>query len=152
MSSNKSIKEQMIKIYGAECFIDKLNLRQDKDRKYTGKAQLKKMKQLTYHHIQEKSKGGKATLENGAILSVENHEWFNKQSPEKQAEMNRAFQEYKMGFAEFTGEGVKQVGKIDIDMSDCMTIKLESNRETTKQRRAREKRELREILEDLDYE
>ena len=42
--------------------------------------------------------------------------------------------------------------KIDIDMNDCMTIPLENNRETTKQRRAREKRELRKELEELDYE
>ena len=29
------------------------------------------------------------------MLSTENHEWFNKQSEEHQAEMNRKFQEYK---------------------------------------------------------
>ena len=42
------------------CFIDKLHLRKDTDRKYTGKAQYKRMKQLTYHHILEKSKGRKS--------------------------------------------------------------------------------------------
>lgn len=152
MSSNKSVKEQMIQIYGAECFIEKLHLRKDKERRYTSKGQLKRMKQLTYHHIRMKKDNGKTTIENGALLSAENHAWFHKQSEEKQAEMNRAFQEYKMSFAEFTTEGIKQAQKIDIDMSDYITIPLENNRETTKQRRAREKQELKKELEELDYE
>lgn len=54
--TNKEAREELIKIYGAECFIDKLHLRDDKGRKYKGKSQHKKMKQLTYHHIKEKSK------------------------------------------------------------------------------------------------
>lgn len=100
--TNRQAKERLIQLYGAECFIDKLKLRKDdKPRHYTGKAQMKRMKKLTYHHIQEKRNGGKATVENGAILSAENHEWFNKQSPEKQAELNRKFQEYKKCSIEF---------------------------------------------------
>lgn len=152
MSSNKSVKEKMIRIYGAECFIEKLHLRKDKERRYTGKGQLKRMKQLTYHHIKMKKDGGRATIENGALLSAENHAWFHKQSPEKQSEMNRAFQEYKIAFAELTTEGIKQAQRIEIDMSNCMTIPLENNRETTKQRRSREKRELRREMEELEYE
>lgn len=100
--TNRQAKERLIEIYGAECFIDKLHLRQDNTpRHYTGKAQMKRMKQLTYHHILEKRNGGKATVENGAILSTENHEWFNKQTPEKQAELNRKFQEYKQCTVEY---------------------------------------------------
>ena len=34
-------------------------------------------------------------MENGALLSAENHEWFNKQSKEAQREMNELFQKYK---------------------------------------------------------
>lgn len=68
-SSNKRAKERLIELYGPECFIDKLHLRKDRDRRYTGKGQYDKMKQLTYHHIVEKCKGGKATVENrGTII------------------------------------------------------------------------------------
>lgn len=96
MSSNKKAKEELIRIYGAECFIEKLKLRQDdKPRRYTGKAQMKRMKQLTYHHIKMKKDGGKATQENGAVLSAENHAWFHQQSEQSQAQMNAIFQEYK---------------------------------------------------------
>ena len=56
MSSNKRAKERLIELYGDECFIDKLHLRKDGERRYTSKGQYKRMKQLTYHHILEKSK------------------------------------------------------------------------------------------------
>ena len=53
MSTNKRAKERLIELYGAECFIEKLHLRIDKEpRKYTSKGQMKRMKQLTYHHRQ----------------------------------------------------------------------------------------------------
>ena len=94
--SNKSAKQELIRRYGKECFIEKLHLRKDdKPRRYTGKGQMKRMKQLTYHHIRMKKDGGKATVENGALLSAENHQWFHQQSPQAQGYMNALFQEYK---------------------------------------------------------
>ena len=61
--SNKKIKEKMIELYGPECFIEKLHLRKDSTpRKYIGKNQMKKMKQLTYHHIQEKKQRRKSDI------------------------------------------------------------------------------------------
>ena len=90
--SNKKAKEKLIKLYGEECFIEKLHLRKDTEpRRYTSKGQRKRMRQLTYHHIKERQHGGKATVANGALLSVENHEWFNKQSKESQKQMNELF-------------------------------------------------------------
>lgn len=73
-----------------------------------------------------------------------------KQTPEKQTAMNKAFQQYKMTMAIVTTAGVQQAREIEFDMSDFITIPLERNRETTKQRRAREKRELRKEMEEID--
>lgn len=95
MSSNKAVKERLIARYGAECFIERLKLRDTSGLKYTGKNQYKRMKMLTYHHIKEKSKGGKATIENGALLSAENHQWFHQQDRADRERMNNAFQELK---------------------------------------------------------
>ena len=53
------------------------------------------MKELTYHHIKEVSEGGETTIENGALLSLENHIWFNNQPKEVQDKLNKKFQEYK---------------------------------------------------------
>lgn len=119
---NKSAKQALIRLYGAECFIEKLHLRPDTERKYTGKAQYHRMKQLTYHHIQERSKGGKATIENGALLSAENHEWFNKQSKEKQAEMNAKFQEYKASFKINCATLVPTPKEIKIDKPELVEL------------------------------
>lgn len=151
MSSNKKAKEELIRLYGAECFIDKLHLRiDDKPRVYTGKAQYKRMKQLTYHHIKEKRNGGKATKKNGAILSVENHEWFNKQSAEKQAAMNRAFQEYKRRVDE------QREGKTEckVELVDDLNLSLEVKavffepQELFKEEKEKERQERKRRIED----
>lgn len=129
MSSNKKAKEMLIKRYGNECFIEKLKLRQDKGRVYKSKKIKEKMQQLTYHHILEKKNGGQATVENGALLSAENHAWFHKQSQQSQAKMNGIFQEYKrqvdLGVAVLVPQiGVIQKQKLDISMQSCMEIEI----------------------------
>ena len=144
MSSNKSAKEKLIALYGEECFIDKLHLRKDTERTYTGKAQYKRMKQLTYHHILEKSKGGRATVENGALLSTENHEWFNKQSKAAQAEMNRLFQEYKKC-------NVVLVDSLEDLGIEVKTTIFDIPEEKQKYNRAKTKREFQRMIdEELD--
>lgn len=145
--TNRQAKERLIQLYGAECFIDKLKLRKDdKPRHYTGKAQMKRMKKLTYHHIQEKRNGGKATVENGAILSAENHEWFNKQSPEKQAELNRKFQEYKKCSIEFV-EGLDT----EIEIKETIFEPQELFKKK-KQDRDKVKRKERKVMQALKKE
>ena len=149
MSSNKSAKEALIRIYGPECFIDKLGLRKDKERKYTGKSQYKRMKQLTYHHIEEKSKGGKATIENGALLSEENHIWFNKQSEEAQRQMNEAFQEYKRRVDEMQECKIELVDELDLGIKVKYTeISFSEPKREKKFNRAKEKEEFRRRVEE----
>ena len=99
------------------------------------------MKQLTYHHIRMRKDGGKATRENGALLSEENHIWFHKQSPTTQNYMNALFQEYK-----------RQVDECRIifveDIDTPFTIKTVefSVNEKGQYNRAEKKREDRELI------
>ena len=150
MSSNKKAKEELIKYYGAECFIEKLHLRKDDTpRKYTGKGQMKRMKQLTYHHIKMKKDGGEATRENGALLSMENHQWFHQQSAQAQGYMNAIFQEYK-----------RQVDECRVVFTDDLNVPFEvkaidfSIDERGKYNRAEQKQEdqkiINEYYEDLE--
>lgn len=157
MSSNKKIKDRLIELYGPECFIDKLHLRKDKKpRKYTSKGQYKRMKELTYHHIKERRNGGKTTVENGALLSNENHEWFNKQSDKAQRQMNELFQQYKrlinIGIV-VNGETLVEKS-IEIDMSNFIEIPvIETTEEIRKKyNRAEEKRKWKKEIEEEDYE
>lgn len=142
--SNKSVKQELIRRYGKECFIEKLHLRKDdKPRRYTGKGQMKRMKQLTYHHIRMKKDGGKATVENGALLSAENHQWFHQQSPQAQGYMNTLFQEYK-----------RQVDECAVVFVDDLELPFEvkpiefSVDEKGKFNRAEEKRKTQKIIDE----
>ena len=72
--SNKRAKELLIKRYGNIDFLDELKVKIPESKTYKSKGQLKRMKQLTYHHIFEKQYGGQATVENGALLTAEHHE------------------------------------------------------------------------------
>ena len=79
--------------------------------------------------------GGKATEENGALLRNMNHQWFNRQSKERQEEMNAMFQEYKRTYngtrririAQVTTEAITPVAEIDLPEieEDCIEIDLE---------------------------
>lgn len=142
--SNKEAKQRLIKLYGAECFIEKLRLRKDTEpRRYKSKGQRKRMKQLTYHHIQERSNGGQATVENGALLSTENHEWFNRQSKEAQRQMNELFQRYKNSVE----CSVEFVDNLETDFSIASVIIVPAELEK-KYNRAKEKRAWRKQVEE----
>lgn len=140
---NKSAKQELIKRYGEECFIEKLHLKENPVLKsYTCKEQ-KKLKQLTYHHIKMKKDGGKATVENGALLSVENHEWFHQQDPCLQDYMNAMFQEYKKQIDSINGvDKKKPSNKIKVRAS-VMTI---DERGIMKFNRAKEKQNERKMI------
>lgn len=143
--SNKRAKERLIQLYGAECFIEKLHLRKDTEpRKYTSKRQRKRMKQLTYHHIKERRYGGKATIENGALLSEENHIWFNEQSKEAQKQMNELFQQYKASVK----CKVEFVDNLDTRFSIASAIIVPSELEKEHYNRAREKRAWKKQIEE----
>ena len=143
--SNKKARKKLIKLYGAECFIEKLHLRKDTElRQYTGKGQYEKMKQLTYHHIREKQHGGKATVENGALLSEENHIWFNEQSKESQKQMNELFQKYKAS----VGCKVEFVEELDTRFSIASAIIVPEDLEKDHYNRVKEKREWKKQVEE----
>lgn len=144
MSSNKSAKQKLIELYGPECFIDKLHLRHDKNRTYKSKGQLKRMKQLTYHHIKMKKDGGKATVENGALLSVENHAWFHQQPYKSQKKMNAKFQEYKRCKIEFTDD----VPEINIRYAIISPSDISRSIEKERKRDKKEFEKLRKEYED----
>ena len=144
--SNKKVREELEKLYGAECFIEKLHLRKDdKPRRYKSKGQMKKMKKLTYHHMVQFSQGGKATIETGALLSNENHVWFHKQSKSMQECMNAAFREYK-----------KQVDECRVTFEDIMDVPYEVKvdifyvDEKARYNRVNRKREDREIIKEWE--
>jgi len=161
MSSNKTVREELEKIYGEKCMMHeglKISGYKYCKVKYKGKAIEKQLKhQLTLHHIKPLREGGKTTVDNGAVLCRGCHSFLEETSPEKRMQLNRALIDYKLSIAEVTTKGVQQAHNIDIDMAECMIIPLVENDKnrrikTNKQRRTKEKEELRRKLEDLNYE
>lgn len=148
MSSNKSAKEALIRRYGNKCFIERLHLRDTTGLKYKGCGQYRRMKQLSYHHIVEKSKGGRATIENGALLSTENHEWFHKQSKADQQRMNKMFQELKrkIDYEECRVEEVEEI-KCPFE-ADFLEIDIRVREKENE--RKQEKRELQRLKKEYE--
>lgn len=148
MSSNKSAKQALIRRYGNQCFIERLHLRDTKGLKYTSCGQLRRMKQLTYHHILEKSKGGRATIENGALLSEENHEWFHRQPKEAQRVMNNMFQELKrqIDYQECNVEFVEEI-KCPFE---AQFLEIDIRQREREKERKEERRELQKIKKEWE--
>lgn len=111
MSSNKGAKNKLIEIYGEHCMfarariaerIEKMGgIRTYKsyvaEKKFKGK---KIAKQLTYHHLVHKSDGGKATVENGALVDATAHAYLHS-LPRKQEEIiNNMLRAYKINVLE----------------------------------------------------
>lgn len=161
MGNNKKAKQRLIERYGEVDFLDALHIHiPNIEHHYTSKGQLQHMKQLTYHHIVEKSKGGKATIANGALLTEEHHVWFHQQSGKVQRQLNQGFQKYKKCIDE--GSSVPVIFVDENDFNSSLTINIAEIRLDSKGRvrtysRSYNKRETKDMIdryleEEEDYE
>lgn len=145
MSSNKRAKEKLIERYGGIDFLDQLQVKIPESRTYKSKGQMKRMKQLTYHHIEERQFGGKSTVENGALLTEEHHIWLHKQPPEVKEKLNRAFQELKR-----RKDQELQVETVDIEQIpfelNIADIEIDKKGRMRVYNRAKVKEEMRKLI------
>lgn len=158
MSSNKSARQELEKVFGKVCMIEELGIRyipKDKRRKLKGYTKFDDV--LTYHHIREKQFGGEATLENGALIRGYNHRWLHTLEPAQREKINQAIQEYKLailssiptvdkdGTTTFTGGAMT----LDFDPSEFLELPLNTSEPKHKKKfnRAKEKREFRRQAE-----
>lgn len=103
MSDNSSARKRLQRVFGKICFIEELGIRNipmEERRKIKGYN--KYQDKITYHHIKEKSKGGKATFENGALIKGYNHSWFHTLSEADKQKINNAMLEFKVAFMQAT--------------------------------------------------
>lgn len=154
MNSNKAARERLEKIYGKKCMIHEgLKI------KITGYSK-KKMKlkgedlrkQLTYHHLIPKSKGGPATDENGAILCRECHNFLEALEEKEREKINDKLKKYKMNFIVTNGIETAENGSLVLDFNfdreDCITIPLKENNE--RYNRAKAKKELQKLIREYE--
>ena len=97
MSSNKSARQELERLFGKKCMIEELGIR------YIPKKERRRIKGytkyddcLTFHHIKEKHNGGKATPENGALIKGYNHRWLHTLPDYQKEQINETLQQYKL--------------------------------------------------------
>lgn len=144
-NSNKSVREEMERIYGKKCMccqgIRKISPPKPRKGKYKGKSIAS---QLTYHHIYPKSLGGKATIENGAILCRSCHDYLEQLPPKERKKLNKELQEYKSQRCQ-----VKFVEDLDIDYKVvAMEFGIEDLEHKKKYDRLEKKREDKELIDE----
>lgn len=159
---NSKMRKRLKQIYGDGCFLERMGVRTIK-----GIKPMDRM--ITYHHLRKKSKGGKATIENGANLAWENHEWLHSLPEEHQEKINDQIRGWKANFVTMKGNGeILASAQMDFPNltkeEDCIIIELQNTtpeqyQELQKQKeirekkqkfnRSNEKRKLRKIVNEL---
>lgn len=163
-STGRKLLEQR---YGKGCFMERAGIREitpeeeTKLRKITGYKKLDRT--ISYHHIKEKSKGGEASIDNGANLAVYNHEWLHQQPPEIIEDINNKLQDFKASIdlarLEIGEEGlnIEKVLSMNFDMEDTISIPLYDNTPEIQEKRhkkfnrAEVKRETSKLIEEELY-
>lgn len=109
MSKNRSVRIALAQVYGSGCmfkksgaekYIEKLGhiktYKQFKEeRKYTSKKTKALENLMTLHHLLHKSEGGKASIENGAIISALAHQYMHSLPRNQEEVINDFIREYK---------------------------------------------------------
>ena len=125
-SKNSKARKKLEKIYGKGCFMERAGIR-----KITGFR--KDAYTITYHHMRHVSEGGKATVENGANLALENHEFLHSLPREEEEKINNEIRRWKANFILMNNGKVENRASLEFpDLTNdknCIIIKLE---ETTK--------------------
>lgn len=130
--SNTEAKEELVNIFGPVCFLKAISNIMGKENLIEGlKKEGAEIKDdffegiedeeitLTYHHIIKEEDGGKATIENGALLSKKNHEWLNKQPRKTQILINKCLQIFKRKVFEIKNIR-EQYGRLDYKLSSSI--------------------------------
>lgn len=111
MSSNKGARKELEKIYGKKDMFEKARIaeriearggiRTYKEYKNHVKFKRSRKKQMektmNYHHLMHKKDGGKATVENGAIVNSLAHQYMHSLPRDQEEIINNMLRDYKKG-------------------------------------------------------
>lgn len=167
-SGNKDIKEQLIKVYGNGCMFERARIAEKISlmggiktfKSFKREKEFKGQKisyQLTLHHLRHRSEGGKTSLENGAVISELAHQYLHSLPREEEEYINNLLRRFKLNCVSMQGDGViTNMSTIDIPTEfieeDYLIIPVYDNKKRdNKIIRAKQKRELRELLQDYEY-
>lgn len=163
MSSNKSARQELERLFGKKCMIEALGIRYiPKKERRRIKGYTKYDECLTFHHIKERHNGGKATPENGALIKGYNHRWLHTLPDYQKEQINEALQQYKLSIlakrlevdeSGHTKEVVEEI-PLDFDPKDFIEIPAFDTEKKPKKKkfnRAKEKRKLQREIDEVLY-
>lgn len=144
MSSNKAVREELERIYGHICMMHEgLKIKGYKKtiKRYKGKSIAN---QLTLHHIKPKSQGGKATIENGAVLCRACHDYLEQSRPEEKRRLNGLLQDYKRAKIELVDD-LELPFEVNYTEISVEPKKKKSKAQKKRELRAKRKKEKKEL-------
>lgn len=148
MGKNKKVKEQLMELYGKGCMFEKARIAERiakmggirtyssylAEKKFRGKS-IKK--QLTYHHLQHKADGGKATIENGAVVEASAHAYLHSLPRHQEEIINNMLRAYKINFMELNQGQVLGAGSLEIEEEiEYISIPIEQDEAEIRRARA----------------
>ncbi len=156
--SNRAARIALARIYGSGCMFKKSNAegyieklgtiktykKYKQERHYTSKKVKALESLMTYHHIIHKSAGGRATVENGAIINALAHQYIHSLPRSQEEVINDYLREYKRSIDH---NEIPVIITDDIEAPievECAEISFENNRlQVKKLSRADKKRQQR---------
>ena len=150
MSKNQATREELERIYGSICMLHQgLHINGYKKTKtnYKGKSIAK---QLTYHHIKPKSQGGKATIENGAVLCRACHDYLEQSSPHEKAILNHKLQEYKRAKLDFVEEIDLPFEVVTTDLQVEPKMSKKEKKRILRKQHKKEKKEMQKLRKEWE--
>lgn len=95
------------------------------------------VKQLTYHHLQHKADGGKATEENGAVIDATAHSYLHSLPRYQEEIINNMLRAYKINVLELRDGQVLGYDSIEVeDEIEFISIPIEQDEAEIRRTRA----------------
>lgn len=158
MSSNKTVHNQLAKIYGDKCMFLAIH-KDDADfkrfvqsKRYSSKELNRLIKNITVHHLKHRSEGGKTDVKNCSLINELAHRYLHSLPRQDEEVINNSIREYKDNARECK---IELVDTLDIGIEvKCAEISFSDEIKPPKEKfdRAKVKQETRNKIREWEDE
>lgn len=141
-NKNRSAKKELERLYGKGCFFNRAHCAERIEamggiktfKKFVQERRFKGVPishQITFHHLQHKSEGGKATVANGANIEEIAHQYIHSLPRDQEEIINDMLRDFKLNCIIVTGnKEIQEAQSISFDLEgDFLEIPLFDNDE-----------------------
>lgn len=159
MKKNKSVREELERIYGKGCMFKKAKVEEKiesiktiktykkfiEEKKYTGKIIQIYERQMNLHHLKHKFEGGETSVKNGVVINTLAHRYIHSLPREQEEFINDILREYKRQVDESNECEVITVDDLDVPFT-IMPVEFYVD-ERGKYNRAKKKQEDKRLID-----